>query len=92
MECTNIETNHEESALSAETIKNIIEKMKAENIKIIFIAEEDNLANAQTLSNETGAKIYKLKSCLLGESDKDEYINSMKSNLEILKQIIKENR
>ena len=68
-------------------MKNIIEKMNKENIKLIFIGEENNLSNAQTLANETGAQIIKLNSLLSGENNKDEYINAMTENLEILKEI-----
>ncbi len=83
----NIITNHEESTLSAETIKNTIQKMKNENIKVILVGNEDNLNNAQILEKETGAKIYKLETGLTGENDIDSYIKSMTKNLEILKQI-----
>ena len=39
------------------------------------------------IQKETGAKIYKLNSCLRGEMNNDSYINAMNENLEILKQI-----
>lgn len=83
----NIITNHEESTLSAETVKSTIQKMKNENIKVILVGSEDNLNNAQILEKETGAKIYKLETGLTGENDLDSYIKSMTKNLEILKQI-----
>ena len=87
MDVTYIETNHEESTLSADTMKNIIEKMNKENIKLIFIGEENNLNNAQTLANETGAQIIKLNSLLSGEFNKNEYLNKMAENLEILSKL-----
>lgn len=87
MEITQVETDHEESTLSADTLKNLINKMKQEKINVILVDINDNLRNAQTLSLETGAKIYKLNSCLVGEDIKDSYINNMKQNLEVLKQI-----
>lgn len=83
----NIITNHEESTLSAETVKSTIQRMKNENIKVILVGSEDNLNNAQILEKETGAKIYKLETGLTGENDLDSYIKSMTKNLEILKQI-----
>lgn len=83
----NIITNHEESTLSAETVKSTIQKMRNENIKVILVGSEDNLNNAQILEKETGAKIYKLETGLTGENDLDSYIKSMTKNLEILKQI-----
>lgn len=87
MQTIEVATNHEESTLSAEVIRNVIERMKQENIKIILVGAEDDIKNAQTLANETGAKIYKLETGLTGTTSKDAYLNSMTGNLEILKQI-----
>lgn len=83
-----VHTDHEESTISAEMLKNIIEEMKKENITIIIIDKNDNEKNAQNLANETGAKIYKLDSCLSGNMDKDAYLNAMNENLNVLKQMI----
>ena len=81
---TSIHTSHEESTLSAEMLKSIIEEMKEKNTKIIIVDINDDLKNAQTIANETGAKIYKLDSGLTGNLDKDSYINSMSKNIETL--------
>lgn len=83
-----VHTDHEESTMSAENLKHIIEDMKKENIKIIIIDKNDNEKNAQNLADETGAKIYKLDSCLSGNMDKYSYLNAMTENLNILKQMI----
>lgn len=87
MDVTTVKTDHEESTLSAETLKNLIDEMKSEKIEIILVDENDNLNNAETLAAETGAKIYKLNSCMTGENNKNSYINNMEKNLEILKQM-----
>ena len=55
--------------------------------QLIFIGEENNLNNAQTLANETGAQIVKLDSALTGEINKNSYLDAMTKNLEILKKI-----
>lgn len=86
---TTIHTNHEESTLSAETLKNVIDTMKQDSIKMILVDVNDDLTNAQTIANETGAVIYKLDSALQGTLDKESYMNSMNGNLEILKEAIK---
>lgn len=83
---TVINTSHEESALSAETLKNVIDTMKQNNSKIIIIDIDDDIKNAQTIANETGAKIYRLNSGATGSMSKEAYISAMKSNLEALKQ------
>ena len=80
-----INTSHEESAISAETLKNVIEYIKQNQVKIIIVDEGDNMQNAETIANETGAKIYKLNSGITGSLSKDAYISSMSSNLENLK-------
>ena len=85
-----VHTDHEESTMSAEMLAHTIEEMKKENIKIIIIDNNDNEKNAQNLANETGAKIYKLDSCLTGNMDKDAYLNAMTENLNVLKQMLEE--
>ena len=87
IEETTIETDHEQSSLSAEQVKEIIEKMKKEKINSIFIAKNNNTKTAELLAKETGAKIYKLNSGMSGEADKDDYLNIMKENFEVLKQL-----
>lgn len=87
LEVTEIHTDHEESTISAEELKNIIEKMKNENIEIIVIDKNDNDKNAKTLQKETNAKIYKLNSCMNGDMDLDSYIHDMEENLSVLSDI-----
>lgn len=87
LDLTVIHTSHEESALSAETLKNIIDDMKQKNCKIIIIDIDDDEKNAQTIANETGAKIYKLNSGITGSMSKEAYITGMRSNLESLKNV-----
>ena len=90
LEMINIKTEHEESTMSAEMLGNIISQVKQENIDIIFVDKNDNKSNAETIANETGAKIYELDSNLTGDIDKDAYIRAMEKNLETLKKIEEE--
>lgn len=80
-----IETDHENNGLSAETLSNVIKYIKDNNIKNIIIDKQDAQNNAQIVANETGAKIYILDAGLSGNEELDSYINMMKSNLEIIK-------
>lgn len=84
MQVTQVETNHEESTMSAETLKNLIEKMKNEKIQVIVVDKDDNIKNAETLANETGAKIYKLDSGLIGETNNNAYIDKLEANFLVL--------
>ena len=81
IDATTIKTDHEESTLSAETLKNVIDKIKNENISMIILDKNDNKSNAETISNETGAKIYELNSGLTGSLDKDTYIKQVQENI-----------
>ena len=87
LEITSVETDHEESSLSAEMMKELIDKMNSENINIILVDSEDNLRNAETLASETGAQIYKLNSGLTGSMNTNAYINAMNQNLAQFKQM-----
>lgn len=87
LDVISIETDHEESSLSAEKMKILINQVKQENIKTILVDSGDNLKSAETLANETEAKIYKLKSGLTGDMSLNAYIETMEENLEILKNI-----
>lgn len=88
MEVIQIHTDHEESTLSAESIKSVIEEMKENNIEIIIIDKDEDEKNALTIQNETDSKIYKLDSGLTGNLDKDAYIKTMNKNLEVLKEML----
>ena len=87
MEVISIHTDHDESTISAESLKSIISKMKNENIKIILIGKDDNKKNAELIANETDSVIYDINTSLNGENDKDSYINDLKENIDILKTI-----
>lgn len=86
MDMTTVETDHEESTMSAEMLKNIINKVKQENIEMIIIDKDDNESNANTIADETEAKIYKLNSGLRGSMDKNAYIEQVEENMQILTQ------
>lgn len=87
IELITIETQHEESALSAEKLASVIEQMKKENIKIILVNPNENTKNTQVIVEETGATIYELDPYLVGEFNKDSYINALTKNLETINKI-----
>lgn len=87
LEIITIEIGHEETALSAQKLSEIIDKMNEENIKIIFVDASEEVEAAQTLANETGAKIYYIDSYLTGENKKDAYLDALTKNIEILNRI-----
>lgn len=84
LDLTVIHASHEESSISAETLKNIIDIMKNMNCKMIIVDQNDDIKNVQTIANEAGAKIYELDAGVTGSIDKEAYINNMKNNLKQL--------
>lgn len=84
IEMITIKTDHEESTLSAEMLKDTIDKMKENQIDMIIIDKNDNKSNAENIANETGAKIYELNSGLTGSLDKNAYLDALRENLDIL--------
>jgi len=79
-------SDHEHSALSTETLSNVIKEAKSKNVKTIFIAKGDDRKTAETIAMEINATIYELDANLTGTADKDAYVNSMKNNFKILKE------
>ena len=82
---TLIETDHENSSLSAETVREVIEEVKETGIQAIVIGQNDDDQNAKLIASETGTKVYRLNDAMSGNGSIDSYINTMKENLEILK-------
>ena len=80
-----IKTDHEESTISAEVLKQTIDAVKNEDIEMIIIDKNDNKSNAETIAFETGAKIVELNSGLTGDLGKDAYINAVRENINTLK-------
>ena len=87
MDVISIETDHENSALSADVVSKTINEMKENNVKAIFIDKDSDDKNAKMLANETGARIYRLNSAMNGDNSYDSYIKDMNQNYEILKQV-----
>ncbi len=87
IELISLHTDHSENSISAESLKIVINKMREDGIKIILISKDDNTKNAEIIANETGAKIYKLNTNLNGNLDSTSYINAIKENINILKNI-----
>lgn len=84
-------TEHEESTLSGSALTDVIQQVKDKNIRAIFVDKNDNQTNAKLIAKETGAQIYTLDSGVTGDkknkNDKDAYINTMKENYQLLKNI-----
>ena len=84
-----IESEGEESNMSARSLADVIDSAKEQNIESIFLDKKDNIRDAKIISNETNAKIHYLNSGLYGEFDKNSYVNQMEENIKIIEEIVK---
>lgn len=73
-------------------LEQVIAKVKAMPVKVLFTEPQYSPAAAETISRETGAKIYTLDPVVTGEASPealDAYIDAMKKNMEVLKEALK---
>lgn len=82
-----IENEHGKTP-SAGEIATLIESIKSNNIKAIFVEPEYSLKIVDTISKEAGAKVYVLNPVTSGKNNRDEYINIMRENLNVLKEAL----
>jgi len=74
---------------SAKELGEIINQIKELGVKALFAEPQYSPKAAQTIANETGAKIYTLDPGVTGPMEADAYINIMDKNLEVLKEALK---
>jgi len=71
---------------SAKELAETINLIKNNGILPLFSEPQYPAAAAQTIAEETGAKVYVLDPALIGPDDYNAYINIMEDNLKVLKQ------
>ncbi len=76
------------SGPSAKEISEVTEKIKEYKISALFTEPQYSDSAAKTISSETGAKIYTLDPVVTGNGDKDDYINKMRKNIEVLEEAL----
>jgi zinc transport system substrate-binding protein len=74
---------------SAEERKETIEIVKSSGVKALFAEPQYSTKAAETISQETGAKVYTLDPIVSGPEDIDSYIKIMDENLAALKEALK---
>ncbi len=77
---------------SAATVKFLVDKVKAENIPVVFKIELSNGRIAEAISKETGAKVLEFNACHNVSKEQFEqgltYVDLMQNNLEVLKEAL----
>ncbi len=70
---------------SAKELAETIDLIKKNGIMVLFSEPQYPASAAQTIAEETGAKVYVLDPAVTGPDDYDAYINIMENNLVVLK-------
>lgn len=83
-----IENEHGKNP-SAGEIAELVENIKKNNVRVIFVEPEYNVKIINTISKETGVEVYTLNPVTSGKNKKEEYINIMRENLKVLKEALK---
>ena len=74
---------------SAKDLKETVEQVKKLKVKALFAEPQYPTKAIETISRETGSKVYTLDPAVTGPMDADAYINIMNSNLKILEEALK---
>ncbi|MCR5201452.1 MAG: metal ABC transporter substrate-binding protein, partial [Saccharofermentans sp.] len=82
-----VETDHEQSALSAGDIADIIDWMNTNGVSVIFVSADSDTAIADAIASESGATVYVMNTCMTGEVTSDAYLEQMQANLTLLEEI-----
>jgi len=81
---------HEEEHSSAGEMKEMIEKIKENDIEIVFADEDHGKSAAEMIERETNCKVYFLDPLVTGEDARDGYLTAMEQNIDILAEIFTE--
>lgn len=73
---------------SASELAETINLIKETNTNVIFVEPQYPRTAADTVADETDAKVYILDPCVTGDIDKDAYINAMENNLKVLSEAL----
>jgi zinc transport system substrate-binding protein len=78
----------DQTSLSAGEIARIINMIKGENIDILLAEERYGSQIANAVSAETGAMVCIIDPLVTGEMSEDAYLQSMRKNIEVLKEVL----
>jgi zinc transport system substrate-binding protein len=78
-----------DTSLSAGDIGEIIDEVEAGNIHYLFTEAQYSDSIASQIAAETNASVYIIDSAVTGDGSIDSYLNSMKKNIETLKELVK---
>ncbi|MDD2376723.1 MAG: metal ABC transporter substrate-binding protein [Clostridia bacterium] len=74
---------------SPKELADTIEVVKDSNVQVLFAEPQYSKSSADTISEETGAKVFMLDPIVTGDLTKNSYIDIMNKNLEVLQEALK---
>ena len=74
---------------SPKELADTIKQVKDANVQVLFAEPQYSKSSADTIAQETGAKVYMLDPVVTGDLTKNSYIDIMDKNLEVLKEALK---
>lgn len=74
---------------SPKELAEAIKIVKESGVQVLFAEPQYSKSSADTIANETGAKVYMLDPAVTGDLTKNAYIDIMDKNLEVLKEALK---
>ncbi|MDP4094863.1 MAG: metal ABC transporter substrate-binding protein [Bacillota bacterium] len=74
---------------SAKELADTIDTINKLKVKALFVEPQYSASAAETISKETGSKVYTLDPAVTGPMDANAYINIMDSNLKVLEEALK---
>ena len=79
----------EDTSMSAGEIAEIMEEIKQNNVSILLAEKQFSNQIPKRIAEETNTQVVVVDSLVSGELDKEAYINGMKENIRILKEVFK---
>ena len=73
---------------SARDVADIIDEVNSKNVSAIFVEPQYSRSAADTISRETGVKVFTLDPIVTGELEIDAYINIMNQNINTLEEAL----
>jgi len=85
-EIVSVIEKEEGASPTSKEMQEVIDIIKTEEVKAIFIEEDTSSKIADTIANESGAKVFELDTITSGDGNLDDYENRMRDNIKVIKE------
>lgn len=88
VEIVSVIEKEEGTSPTVKEMQEVIDIIKTEEVKAIFIEEDASSKTADTIANETGVKVFELDTITGGNGDLADYENRMRDNINVIKESV----